>query len=122
MTSAAALAGLEDIIGRARVAARIEVLLPIGVRHRQLPARTLLLGIALALADHRPAHLTRVHQALTSLPARDQVRLGVIAGWKNGPHLLTCRQTEPTSGLAVRALKKDTPGRRPLPAAHPHLR
>ena len=122
MTSVAALAGLEDIIGRARVAARIEALLPIGVRHRQLPARTLLLGMALALAGHRPAHLTRVHAALTSLPAGDQVRLGVIAGWKNGPHLLTCRQTERTFGLAVRALEKDTPGRRPLTAAHPRLR
>ena len=115
MTSVAALAGLEDIIGRARVAARIEALLPIGVRHRQLPVRTLLLGMALALADHRPAHLTRVHAALTSLPAGDQVRLGVIAGSKNGPHLLTYRQTERTFGLAVRALDKDTPDGAPSP-------
>ena len=84
-------------------------LLPIGVRHRQLRVRTLLLGMALALADHRPAHLTRVHQALTSLPAGDQARPGVIAGWKNGPHLLTYRQTERTFRLAVRALEKDTP-------------
>ena len=115
MTSVAALAGLEDIIGRARVAARIEALLPVGVRRRQLPVRTLLLGMALVLADHRPAHLTRVHAALTSLPAGDQVRLGVIAGWKNGPHLLTYRQTERTFGLAARALEKDTPDGAPCP-------
>jgi hypothetical protein len=109
VNSAAALAGLEDITGRARVASRAGALLPVGVRRRQLPVRTLLLGMALALADHRPAHLTRVHGALTSLPAGDQARLGVIARWKNGPHLLTYRQTERTFGLAARAPEKDTP-------------
>jgi len=117
--SAAALAGLEDIIGRARVAARIGALLPIGVRRRQLPARTLLPGMALVLAGHRPAHLTRVHQALTSLPGTDQARPGVIAGWKTGPHLLTCRQTGRTFGLAVRALEQAGPAAtHAVPAAH----
>ena len=38
------------------------------MRPRQLSVRTLLAGMCLAQADHRPAHLTRVHQALTSLP------------------------------------------------------
>ena len=122
MTSAAALAGLEDIIGRARVAARIEALLPIGVRHRQLRVRTLLLGMLLVLADHRPAHLTRVHAALTSLPGTDQARLGVIAGWKTRPapaHL-------PPDRAHLQARRQGTgkrhPRRRPQPAAHPHLR
>jgi hypothetical protein len=104
---------LEDIIDRSRIAARIEVLLPIGVRGRQLLVRTLLLGILLVLADHRPAHLTRVHHALTALPETDQARLGVIAGWKTGPHLLTYRQTERTFGLVVTALAKDAPDGRP---------
>jgi hypothetical protein len=104
---------LEDIIDRSQIAARIEVLLPIGVRGRQLLVRTLLLGILLALADHRPAHLTRVHHALTALPEADQARLGVIAGWKTGPHLLTYRQTERTFGLVVTALAKDAPDGRP---------
>jgi hypothetical protein len=62
------LARLEQIIDRADVAARIEALLPAGVRPRQLLVRTLLPGMLLTLADHRPAHLTRVHQALTALP------------------------------------------------------
>jgi hypothetical protein len=115
VNGAAALAGLEDIIDRARAAPWVEALLPAGVRHRQLPVRTLLLGMALALADHRPAHLTRVHQALTSLPASDQVRLGVIAGWKNGPHLLTYRQTERTFNLTARALGKRAPDGAPSP-------
>jgi hypothetical protein len=100
---------LEDIIDRAGIAPRIELLLPIGVRARQLAVRTLLLGMLLVLADHRPAHLTRVHHALVSLPGADQRRLGVLAAWKTGPHLLTYRQTERTFGLATDALAKDTP-------------
>ena len=65
--------------------------------------------MCLAQADHRPAHLTRVHQALISLPEDEQVRLGVIADWKHGPHQLTYRQTERTFGLVAAALGKDEP-------------
>ena len=64
------LAPFEEIIDASGTAARIEAMLPIGVRPRQLTVRTLLAGLCLALADGRPAHLTRVHRALTSLPAR----------------------------------------------------
>jgi hypothetical protein len=103
------LAALEEIIDRSRTAPRIEAMLPAGARGRQLTVRTLLAGLCLTQADHRPAHLTRVHQALTSLPPDDQMRLGVIAGWKHGPHLLTYRQTEYTFGLVTGALAKDTP-------------
>ncbi len=100
---------LEEVIDRSRIAARVEILLPIGVRGRQLLVRTLLLGILLVLADHRPAHLTRVRHALTALPEDDQRRLGVITDWKQGPHQLTYRQTERTFGLVVTALAKDAP-------------
>jgi hypothetical protein len=103
------LAALETVIDASGTAARIEAMLPIGVRRRQLSVRTLLAGMCLALADGRPAHLTRVHRALTSLPASDQLRLGVIAQWKHGPHRLTCRQAERTFGLAADALAKDEP-------------
>ena len=41
--------------------------------------------MCLAQADHRPAHLTRVHQALTSLPEDDQRRLGVHRGLETRP-------------------------------------
>jgi len=84
-------------------------MLPIGVRARQLTVRTLLAGMCLAQADHRPAHLTRIHQALTTLGEDDKWRLGVIADWKHGPHLLTYRQTEYTFGLVAKALGKDEP-------------
>ena len=103
------LTALEEIIDRSGVAPRIELLLPIGVRARQLLVRTLLAGMLIVLADHRPAHLTRVHQALATLPEADQRRLGVVADWKHGPHRLTYRQTERTFGLVTGALAKDIP-------------
>ncbi len=98
---------LEEITDRSGVAPRIELLLPIGVRARQLLVRTLLLGMLLALADRRPAFLTEVHHALVSLPEDDHRRLGVVADWKHGPHRLTYRQTERTFGLVADALAKD---------------
>jgi hypothetical protein len=113
VNGAACLATIEGIIDGAGVAPRIEALLPAGVRHRQLTVRTLLLGMHLALADARPAHLTRVHQALTGLPGPDQVRLGVIEDWPTGPHQLTYRQTEYTFGLVTGALAKRQPGGAP---------
>jgi hypothetical protein len=110
------LAVLEEIIDASGAAPRIEAALPIGARPRQLSVRTLLAGMCLTQADGRPAHLTRVHQALTSLPGDDQRRLGVIADWKHGPHQLTYRQTERTFGLVARALGKDEPDGLPSPA------
>ncbi len=104
-----ALAAFEEVIDASGVAPAIEAVLPIGVRPRQLRVRALLAGMCLAQADHRPAHLTRVHQALTALGEDDQRRLGVLADWKDGPHLLTYRQTERTFGLVAGALGKDDP-------------
>jgi hypothetical protein len=103
------LAVSEQIIDAAGIAPRIEAMLPVGVRQRQLSVRTLLAGMCLTQADHRPAHLTRVHQVLTSLPEDDQRRLGVLADWKHGLHQLTYRQTERTFGLVTAALGKDQP-------------
>jgi hypothetical protein len=100
---------LEDIIDRSGIPARIEALLPAGARARQLSVRTLLTGMALALADGRPAHLTRVHAALTSLPAADQERLGVVQHARHGPHKLTYRQVEHTFRLITTALGKHKP-------------
>ena len=72
----------EQVIDASGAAARIEVMLPAGVRRRQLTVRTLLAGMCLTQADGRPAHLTRVHRALTALPEDQQRRLGVTADWK----------------------------------------
>jgi len=103
------LTRLEDIIDASGAAPRIEAMLPAGVRHRQLRVRTLLLGMLLALADRRPAHLTEVHAALITLPGPDQARLGVTQDWDSGPHQLTYRQVERTFGLITAALAKNTP-------------
>ena len=115
---------LEGVVDASGAAPGIEALLPSGARVRQLSARTLLLGMMLAAAGGRPAHLTRVHQALTGLPEDEQRRLGVAADWKHGPHRLTCRQTEYTFGLVADALGKDEPDGLPSPelqAACDHL-
>jgi hypothetical protein len=109
------LAMFEEVIDASGAAPRIEAMLPTGVRTRQLAARTLLLGMMLTLGDGRPAHLTRVHQALAGLPEDEQRRLGVLADWKDGPHLLTYRQAEYTCGLITTALGKDQPDGQPSP-------
>jgi hypothetical protein len=109
------LAALEEIIDASGIAPRAGAMLPAGVRARQLSVRTLMAGMCLTQADGRPAHLTRIRQALVSLPAGDQRRLGVTADWKGGPHLLTYRQTEYTFGLVARALAKGEPGGLPSP-------
>ena len=109
------LPAAESVTDASGIAPRAEALLPTGARTRQLSVRTLLLGMMLALADGRPAHLTRVRRALIALPEDDQVRLGVIAGGKNGPHRLTYRQTEYTFGLVAAALAKGQPDGLPSP-------
>ncbi|HVA60395.1 MAG TPA: hypothetical protein VNG13_07640 [Mycobacteriales bacterium] len=116
MSEPRTLARLEAVVDRAAVAIRVELALPIGGRPRQLPVRTLLLGILLALADGRPAHLTRVHHALVALPEADQRRLQVLLDWAAGPHQLTYRQVERTYRLVVRALAKDLPNGTPSAA------
>ena len=103
------LTAIENIIGTSGTAPMIEGLLPPAARGRQLTARTLLTGMMLALADGRPAHLTRAHAALLALPEADQKRLGVIEDWKNGPHQLTYRQVEHANRLITRALAKPGP-------------
>ena len=106
---AGTLPAIEAVVDEAKVAPRLEVLLPVGVRPRQLSVRTLLVGIMLALSDGRPAHLTRVHAALVALGEDEQWRLGVVAAWKCGLHRLTYRQVERTFGLLVDALSKEYP-------------
>ena len=103
------LAVLENIIDGSGVAPAIEALLPVGVRHRQLTARTLLTGMMLTLDDRRPAYLTEVHAALLALPEPDRLRLGVMQDWRTGPHQLTYRQVEHTFCLVIKALSKSRP-------------
>ena len=90
------LAELEAIVDTSGIAEPIEERMPSGGRPRQLPVHTLIVGILLAIADDRPAHLTRVHQALVSLPDNDRRRLGIVTSTPHGDHLVTYRQVERT--------------------------
>jgi hypothetical protein len=116
VSAPAGLPALEEAIGSCDVAARLEALLPAGVRPRQLSVRTLLAGMCLTQAGGRPAHLTRVRQALVALPGEDQRRPGILADWKGGPHLLTYRQAGRTFGLVADVLAKDEAGGLPSAA------
>ena len=84
-------------------------MLPIGVRSRQLSVRTLFVGLLLAVADDRAAHLSRAHGALVALARSDRRRLGVVVDWGGTEHTLTYRQVEYTFSLVVRALRKAQP-------------
>lgn len=87
------LAVLEEVIDASGVAARTEAMLPSGARPRQLAVRTLLLGMMLALADGRPAHLTRAGPLLDRLwraepfpvPVREALRQ-LYLWWAVEPH------------------------------------
>lgn len=114
--SAVPVQRLQAIVDASGVAERIELMLPVGVRPRQLRASTLLIGMLAALYDHRPAHLRRVHEALIALSEAEKWRLGVLATWKDGPHLLTYRQLERTFGLMVDKLAKEKPDGSPSAA------
>jgi hypothetical protein len=102
-----ALGWTEAVVDRAGIAEIVEELLPTAGRPRQLRVRTLLVGMLLTLADGRPAHLVRVHRALTGLAREHRWRLGIEIEWKTGPHLLTYRQVERTFGLLTEALDPD---------------
>jgi hypothetical protein len=103
------LGRVERIIDASGTAARIEPLLPIGVRPRQLRVRTLLIGMVLTMLSGRDALLTGVLAALLELPEPDRRRLGVIARWNDAEHQLTYRQLEYTYRLVVAKLAKQTP-------------
>ena len=103
---APALARPEAVVDRSGVAERIEALLPVGVRPRQLSVRTLLIGMLLVASEGRAGSLRNLHRALTALPEAERRRLGVIAGWRYGPHALSYRQVERTFALVTAALGK----------------
>ena len=108
---------IEEIIDASGVA-DTELLLPTGVRPRQLKVTTLLIGMTLAMRAGRQAFLTDVHKTLTALPTEDQRRLGVIATWQHAEHRLTYRQVEYTFDRVIGALAKDTPDGTPSERLH----
>jgi hypothetical protein len=71
--------------------------------------RTFVLGMLLTCGDGRPAHLSRVHEALVSLCEQDRRRLRVTVFWRGVAHQLTYRQVEYLNTLIGKALKRDEP-------------
>jgi hypothetical protein len=105
----ARLERVERIIDASHTAERVEALLPVGVRPRQLRVRTLMVGMVLAMLAGRDALLTNVLHALLELPETERRRLGVIALWNDAEHRLTYRQLEYTYRLISHILAKDRP-------------
>jgi len=82
----------------------LDDLMPCGGRPRQLGARTVLLGIMLALDAGRPAQLEAAWRALDSLPLPDQLSLG-FAQSKNGAcHGASYRQLSDTFSVLCRGI------------------
>ncbi len=100
---------LEALVDASGAAPWLEGRLPVGVRPRQLSVRSLLLGVALAFADGRPAHLTRAHDALLALGEQDKWRLGVLADWHGAPHRLSYRQVWWAAHLVLGVIAKGCP-------------
>ena len=87
---------MEEIVDASREAERIEVLLPVGVRPRQLRARTLLIGMVLAMLAGCDALLTTSF-GRSELSEDDHRRLGVIAPWNDaGTSSATASSSTPT--------------------------
>ena len=89
-------------------------MLPIGVRRRQLRVRTLLAGMLLSQADHRPAHLTRVHEALIALPDDDQAPARRDRGLED-----TARTSSPTGRPSAPSAWSPAPWPRTSPTGRP---
>ncbi len=87
------MAAYEAILSDSGVAGMFDEAMPTGGRPRQLPARTVILGVMLAFEQGRPAQLSAAHRALSALPFADQVVLGFAVVDAEGEyHLATYRQ------------------------------
>lgn len=104
MSARTRLFDLEAILDASGVPATLAEQMPSGGRPRQLSPRTVLLGVALALSDGRPAQLTQAHKALISLRVADQLRLGIACCGPRGLHVATYRQFEDAHEVMMRAI------------------
>lgn len=93
MTEGLVARGLR-IIDRSQLPRTIESLIGRGGRPRQLPVRTMLLGIWLTTRQQHGATLVGAHRALLALPREQQIELGVLKVTNGTEHLLTYRQFE----------------------------
>ena len=84
--------------------AALDALLPSGGRPRQLGAKTVLLGIMLALDAGRPAHVWAAWRALCDLPVADQLSVGFARSKGATCHRATYRQLSDTFSVLCRGI------------------
>ncbi len=84
--------------------AALDALLPSGGRPRQLGAKTVLLGIMLALDAGRPAHVWAAWRALCALPVADQLSVGFAQSKDSKFHRATYRQLSDTFSVLCRGI------------------
>ena len=95
------LARVEAVLDASGVPDRLEALMPTAGPSRQLPVRTVLCGVVLAIARTKVAHLASVHRLLSDLPLPDQLRLRVAVHQETGIRQATYRQFEHAFSLLV---------------------
>ena len=109
---------IEEIIDVSGVA-DIELLLPTGVRPRQLKVTTLLIGMTLDDARRPPGVPDRrAHNADSTARGRAAAARGDRAAGSTAEHQLTYRQVEYTFDRLISALAKDTPDGTPSERLH----
>ena len=84
--------------------AALDELMPRGGRPRQLGARTVLLGVLLALDAGRPAHLEAAWRALCSLEVADQLSLGFAQSKDGECRSASYRQLSDTFSVLCRGI------------------
>ena len=82
----------------------LDARMPTGGRPRQLCARTLMLGIMIALDAGRPAHLEAAHRALSALELGDQLALKVAVVGNGECQVATYRQIEDAFSVMCRSI------------------
>ena len=93
--------------------------MPRGGRPRQLGARTVLLGVMVALNEGRPAQLEAAWRALSNLAVPDQLSLGFATSKDGATHSATYRQVSDTFSVMCHGVDPTpVPSFRSVPEAH----
>jgi hypothetical protein len=96
--------------------------MPRGGRRRQLGARTVLLGVMLALGEGRPAQLEAAWRVLSELEVADQLSLGFATDTGGGTRSATYRQVSDTFSVMCHGVNPTpVPSFRGVPEEHRSL-